>query len=511
MPTVSMSPLFAHQYVPILLLEQDQYDYVLQFAARGSGKSTGINQFAVQESLRLPGNVGIIGRRSEDDAINLDYTQFLREVPDEFLVGDRKAGLVRLRPADWDGKDMSKVSTIHFIGAMSGGRQNPDKMKGEFGWIAFTELSEMDENVFMQAKTSCRMPGMRRKGLFASNLVPRFHWIWNHFGLDDEIPEESFCICQDEKSPLYGFLISEGEAEAVPHERRPVYRGKYGNHATIWSKTSDNKALPKDYVEKTFANMPAGWIAKFIEGKTGFEPDGKGVHEKQWRTDVHVKDVEIADVPVTRSFDPGLYPAVTWGQFVCVDGLWERRTLLECVGFDVHYPDFLMEAMSRQRELFGSTGTYINCGDPSLASTSAQTHRSYLDQLRDADVDRVRMETSTQKNSKIYRVELQRQWLTVSGHKSRYYVHPRCEVLIEGMEGGYKRKWNQAGSKLVEEPVKDNYYSGVQDCEQYSLVNFGKMDGDVRSSVDGVKHKVKIIRGRCAVGGEQEKKYLRVG
>jgi hypothetical protein len=120
------------------------------------------------------------------------------------------------------------------------------------------------------------------------------------------------------------------------------------------------------------------------------------------------------------------------------------------------------------------------------------------------------METSTQKNSKIYRVELQRQWLTVSGGKSRYYVHPRCEVLIEGMEGGYKRKWNQTGSKLVEEPVKDNYYSGVQDCEQYALVNFGKMDGEVRSSVDGLKHKTKIIRGRNAVGGEQEKKYVRV-
>lgn len=466
---ISLKIPYGHQQKAINLLEK--YDCVLQFGARGSGKSETIDQVGIWQSLRYKGNSGIVVRRKQDDAKGDDYDHFLKACPKELIIdkgNEGQAKYLKIRPADWSG-DESELSKVLFIGCISEGRQNPDSVKGEFGWVAFPELSEIEENVFQQADTSCRMPGTGRKIICASNRVPKQHWIWSHFGLVEIIEDEDFYI-----DPSTGFLAKSGEL-------RHVYAGPYPMKVAITSKTTDNHGLDPDYVEKKFGNMPAAWIAKYIEGKSGFEPDGRGVYEKDFRSDIHIVPIDIAEgIEIIRAFDADLHPGILWGQFVQGDnGLMEYHALAEITGYGVRYDNFLVEAFKLQNDLFGNGCRYLNCGDPALRTENAQTKRAYLNVLEDHGITDVKLADDPVRNSKVHRVMICQSWLKVDGSYSRVKIHPRCEVLIEGCEGGYKNRWNQTVSKMVQEPVKDPFYSAVQDCWQYSLTNFADIHGGV--------------------------------
>ena len=466
---ISLKVPYGHQQKAINLLEK--YDCVLQFGARGSGKSETIDQVGIWQSLRYKGNSGIIVRRKQDDAKGDDYDHFLKACPKELIIdkgNEGQAKFLKIRPADWSGAD-SELSKVLFIGCISEGRQNPDSVKGEFGWVAFPELSEIEENVFQQADTSCRMPGTGRKIICASNRVPKQHWIWSHFGLEIIIEDENFYI-----DPSTGFLAKSGEL-------RHVYAGPYPMKVAITSKTTDNHGLDPDYVQKKFGNMPAAWIAKYIEGKSGFEPDGRGVFEKDFRTDIHVVNIDVAPTEIIRAFDADLHPGILWGQYVpnLNTGLDELHILLEATGYGIRYDQFLLEAFKLQNDLFGFSCKYLNCGDPALRTENAQTKKAYLDILEDFGVVDIELADDQFRNSKSHRVLIAQSWLKVENNYSRVKIHPRCEVLVEGFEGGYKNRWNQTVGKLVQEPIKDPFYSAVQDCFQYILTNFADLHGNV--------------------------------
>lgn len=471
---------WAHQQVSLELT--DEFDVIGQSGGRGSAKSDTIDQFIMREAWNWPSNQVRVFRRKQDDANTEDFDHFLNTWPKEFIANTGNEGQAKyalVKPYQWDGKP-EHLSRIVFRGVISEGKQNPDNAKGEFGAVAFPELSEIDQNVFLQACTSCRKPDSSRKVMCAYNRVDRYHWIWTYFPMSEEDAAHSFYICQTEGCPEYKRKVT-ADHSCPNVERRPVYKGGFPGHITVWSKTTDNGSLPKDYIDKRFANMPAAWVAKYIEGRSGFEPDGHGVYEQDYKANVHSQMVEpIPDAPILRAFDPGLYPAILWAQMVKVDGRPQLRVLLECAGFNVQYSEFLLTAFGRQNELFGTNRIYLDCGDPALRAESPQTKRSSLDILGDygINLNQFRICDDAVRNSKSYRVDTVKQWLLTNGDYSQIAAHPkRCPILTEGFEGGYKWRWNQTVGKLVQEPVKDFYYSGVHDCLQYLLTNFGDIHG----------------------------------
>jgi hypothetical protein len=483
-----LHPLFGHQEKALLMLEKNEVQVMGMSGGRGSSKSDTADQFVIQESMRISGNFIPFVRRKQEDANIADFDHFCKTCPQELIAKTKSEGtkkVIYIKPMDWDGYE-NNLSKIVFTGVISDGLQNPDNVKGEFGGVVFPELSEIDENVFLQAITSCRSQNGRRKIFAAFNPVNKHHWINRYFPMIDPIPEESFRICDNANCKMYGFMIDEKH----PHgEIRHVYQGGMTGYFGIWSKTTDNKALPADYIEKTYGNMPASWIAKFIDGKSGFEPDGRGVYERDFKSNVHVRPTEYyRNIPVVRAFDPGLYPAVLWMQFLNLTGRWQVNVLMECAGFNVQYGEFLQSAFQMQKERFDSETRFLNCGDPALKAVSAQTKRSYLDVLGDYDIKGMHFVTDKTRDSKSYRVDIVRTWMKIiDSDLSSLNIDPSCEILIEGFEGGYKYKWHQSTQKLVQEPIKDPYYSGVQDCLQYGMTNFSDMHGKVSTELQEEK------------------------
>lgn len=474
--------LWGHQQKPLELLERQDIDFVHMDGGRGSGKSTPINAFNLQEAFRYKANAGLFFRRKTDDAVTTDYDLFRSQTPAEFIADVHTEGqkkVVLIRPQDYSGKP-EELSRIVFTGIISDGKQSADNLKGEFGFMSCPELDQIEENPFMQGLTSLRKPDSGRKALTASNRVDRFHWIRKYWPMDAErtFEGEDFWLCQNKLCEDYGMMVDSDHACEIDH--RVVYRGGFEGYASVWSRTVDNKSLPEDYIQKNYGNKPAAWVAKYIDGKSGFDPDGRGVFEKTWRADLSVHAFDPLDTWVIRSYDPDLNPAVSWVQYAKINGVYHWFLVASLSGLDCKYSDFLVEAFELQNEIFGSGMQYKDCGDPKLRSTCGQNKQSYLQILAEFGVKDVAMRDDILGNSRSYRVQIVEEWMTPMGaNQSRFHVHPRNDIAIEGFDGGYKNRWVQTLKKMVQEPIKDPIYSGVQDTIQYSLTNYSDLQGRV--------------------------------
>lgn len=480
---VNTVKLWGHQEKPLLLLEREDIDFVHLDGGRGSGKSTPINAFNLQEAHRYKANAGLFFRRKTEDAVTTDYALFRAQTPPELVHDSHTEGqkrVVEIIPNDYSG-DKTELSRIIFGGVISEGKQSADNTKGEFGFVSCPELDQIEENVAMQAFTSLRKLDSGRKSLTASNRVDRFHWIRKFWPMDDKntMAGEDFWLCQNEDCKQYGLLVPENHACKTEH--RVTYRGGFEGYASIWSRTTDNKSLPKDYIQKNYANKPAAWVAKYIDGKSGFDPDGRGVFEKTWRADLSVHEFPVFDTWVVRSFDPDLNPAVVWSQYARMDGINHFFLRASISGYNCKYSDFLLEAFELQREIFGAGMQYKDCGDPKLRATCGQSKQSYLQILAQFGITNVDMRSDILGNSRSYRVQIVEAWLEpMGGSVSRFHVHPCNDVVIEALDGGYKNRFVQTLKKVVQEPVKDDTYSGVMDCTQYALTNYSDLEGNVR-------------------------------
>jgi hypothetical protein len=55
-------------------------------------------------------------------------------------------------------------------------------------------------------------------------------------------------------------------------------------------------------------------------------------------------------------------------------------------------------------------------------------------------------------------------------------IHPRCRVFIDGLEAGYvwdTRSLNNSVSPNTRRPKKDGRYDHLQNCSEYTWLNFG--------------------------------------
>lgn len=397
--------------------------------------------------MTFPGNQGMFIRRTLDEIMETTHQSFIEECPPELIMDSRSGSsgaTYWIRPLNWDGQK-SSLSMVQFKSVTHGGKQDPDKFKSlNLGWVAFEELSEIEKPIWLMLQSRLRRNNSRRIAVAATNPPRPKHWITKMWNFD---------------KPTEGHL-----------------QGYY----LVKSKTSDNIHLPPDYEATLRATWPASWVHRYVDCHVGFLPDGQGVYQDVWNQDVHCPEdgFEPVDAKIVQSHDYGRMPAISWAQFVRDGERVQLRVLAEIQGYNAKYDEFLAQAMTYRGKLFGSNAEYVYCGGADGNSINRQTNKSDVDILESFGVTPVVSTTDKTLDSKYYRAEIVRQWLTIDGNdQPGLIVHPRCNVLTEGFMGGYQYPKDMASGEHYNVPRKDGYYDHLQDTVQYALINFADMGG----------------------------------
>lgn len=189
--------------------------------------------------------------------------------------------------------------------------------------------------------------------------------------------------------------------------------------------------LPPGYYESLLPFLKSeDQILRFYHGKVPKGSYSGWPVYPMFRDGVHLVPMNLQPEsgPMWRGWDGGLTPACVWGQ-VQRDG--SVKVFGELQGIDEGAEQFIPRAQQLGQALFGAR-TYIDFGDPAIGQ------RSQNDRMPGTDVFRrhgIILRPGIQ--DPYQRVQAVRTWL---GQIGTFGIHPRCEMLIAGFHGAYKRK-----------------------------------------------------------------------
>jgi hypothetical protein len=258
-----------------------------------------------------------------------------------------------------------------------------------------------------------------------------------------------------------------------PSERKP-------QHWFIQTALYDNvNGVGEQYIRDMEAKYPAGHPLRrrFIEGLRGLTVVGTPVYGQVFSRRLHVDDsVKFnPDLPLLESWDFGHHhPAVLWSQFV--RGSW--HVLGEVMGQDMFLEEFAPWVLQQRAALFPGLRETWTCCDPAgsrldsqginnTAVAILQQHKVYPRWIDGA-------------NSPTYRDAAIQKMAEALGKLQRgqpmVRVHPRCRLYLDGLEAGYiwdDRSIANSVSPNTRRPKKDGKYDHLQNCAEYTWLNFG--------------------------------------
>ena len=249
------------------------------------------------------------------------------------------------------------------------------------------------------------------------------------------------------------------------------------HHWFIQTALRDNvDGVGEQYIADMEAKYPPGHALRrrFIEGLRGLSIVGDPVYgtcfNRRWHVDETVRF--NASLPLLEAWDFGHHhPAVLWSQYV--QGAW--HVLGEVMGHDQFIEDFAPWVIQQRTVLCPGLRDVWSCCDPARnnqglahdALSVLQAHQifpRYVEGsngpiLRDAAIQR-----------------LSAALLRVHNGLPAVRVHPRCRVFIDGLEAGYvwdRRSIANSVSPNTRRPLKDGTYDHLQNCSEYTWLNFG--------------------------------------
>lgn len=200
-----------------LLFHRSPKKYKLWGGSMGSGKSAALCAEVIRLSLKYPGNLIYLARKTLKDLKKTTLTTFFEMLPPKVISDYNKTdGLVTL-------KNGSQV--------LLGDLEHTDKLKSlNLGAYAIDEASEASEDLFLMLNSRLRRKilGIRYFGLLVSNPEPG--WLKDRF-VDPQLAGEP----------------------------RP-------DHVFIQALTKDNPHLPEGYLEGLYREFPPLWRTKYLEG-----------------------------------------------------------------------------------------------------------------------------------------------------------------------------------------------------------------------------------------------------
>lgn len=261
----------------------------------------------------------------------------------------------------------------------------------------------------------------------------------------------------------------------------PVDRSQLApHHHLIQTSLYDNvNGIGEQYIRDMEAKYPAGHPLRrrFIEGQRGLSIVGTPVYANVFNRRLHVDDSVAFDpnLPLIEAWDFGHHhPAVLFSQFV--RGSW--NVLGEVMGHDQFIEDFTPWVLQQRAALCPGLREVWSCCDPAGARLDSQgINNTAVNVLNGHGVHPRYVDGS---NSPTYRdaaIQKLSQALTkLSRGVPMVQVHPRCRLFIDGLEAGYiwdDRSIANSVSPNTRRPRKDGTYDHLQNCAEYSWLNFG--------------------------------------
>ncbi len=417
-----------------------------------AGKTTPLIWKIINYALEYPG-IKMLLARWTGDALDMQLKpKFYEECPREIL--GRGPGSKGTNESGWNAKEEYQEFTNGSLVYLRSLKSSDDAARySKFAGLTLAVIGvdqpeELPWDIYSALKGRLSQPGFPQQMLLIPNPPAPNHW------LAEEFPEDN-------------------HIEGRVYMNTSVY---------------DNREILGDnYIRELERDYPAGHVLRrrFIEGRRGLSIEGQPVYGKVFHRDMHVREIEfLADYPLIESWDFGQkHPAVSWHQFMPW-GWW--NVLGEYMGTRQFIDEAVPAVAALRAELFPGLTTLRVCCDPAGADkqghgfreTAVDVLNTHLRALYGSDVGARFTTGSNQPAKREYCLQ------QISGYMSRLIqgrpavlFHPRCEILVDGLEAGYvyddRAMLHNAALPNVRRPKKDGYYDHLQNTIEYAMLNFG--------------------------------------
>ena len=272
------------------------------------------------------------------------------------------------------------------------------------------------------------------------------------------------------QQPHPPLLLLEGNAPLERHWLATVsdpLSPDYDVDLVRWTLSSEeNKAFLDPGYWASLERMPAAWRRRYLLGEAGPLPDGTPVYPAFVEA-LHVRETAIIpDRPVIRGWDFGLRRAAcVWLQRADSGQLLIHR---EWLALETPETQFIAGVQLRTQEWFGER-VCQDYGDPAARQRDPEGV-STLARLAQAGIHLQSQAITFGERIPLLNAELS----TLVYGQPKLVINPSCQVLIEGLMGGYHYpalREDQAFQPARDLPYKDGWYDHVVDAWSYALVH----------------------------------------
>lgn len=229
--------------------------------------------------------------------------------------------------------------------------------------------------------------------------------------------------------------------------------------------------LAENYYISGASGKSTSYIANRLANEYGSVHKGKPIYGEQWDSFLHIdKNIKfIEGLPLVIGLDFGLTPAAVIGQETSRGRIIVLKELVsEGMGINQFVTEILRPFLNTH---FKSASEIIYIGDPAGNKKEDTDENTVFKELEALGISALEANT----NDPIIRWEAVRWYLQqLRDKKPAFAVHPDCEVLIKGFEGGYHlKKLTVSGSdSRYAERADKNKYSHPHDALQYFAMYF---------------------------------------
>jgi hypothetical protein len=433
--------------------------FLLMVGGFGGGKTLPAVILGALLSLMVPGNRGIILRRSypklHDPTLRM-FIEVLERAHVSFRAMEVRDGwphrLVLPNASEVFARETKDLG--RFLGP-------------EYGWFYIDEAGEEPERTFTDLVSRLRL-GVAKdylRGILTTNPPPQTHWIPRVWG----------------DKP--GFLNKKQDGTTTLYH-------------TIRVATYQNPFLPESYVSDLKAVYPTTEWHRIIEGHYGFSYEGKPVYCPPFSRDRHVAALPSYPFTIARGWDFGFHnPVVTWHQMVrCRRRGAHWHILREFVPVDLEAEALADEVLRLSAQWFPAhrPQQFVDAGD--RAGKQPTDHGPGPIHRLAAAPWNLRIQYHADQMKVEPGVAMIRQAMkdTCPCGLPRLLIHRECHVTLDTFAGGYHYPKEASGKPLVDKPYKDGYYDNVADSIRYAgeafyrplLINPAALD-EINQDVDG--------------------------
>lgn len=415
----------------------------------GAAKTSAICLLGWLLVLTEPGYRLLVARRDANDLKDTTYKrmeEMLGRLPKGTLIGRDKSIPIKwyIRPIG----DTDEVSEITFMGL----RERPSSY--EFDGAIVDECDEVDESIFNEVRSRCRLKGKTNKIAVAFNPTDEDHWLYGE------------CTGLDAK----GNKIL-----------RPDGTVKGPSMRVLVPQPGENKQnLREGYYDNLLSKMPADLAARLVKGEWGSSIKGKPVYGSVFKRRWHVPEQYLEYDPTQPLYcwhDFGYNnPFTHWAQPTEQGGvriLWEMNGLPG--GEEIHQRVPRIKSETRTR--FPNATQVIHVGDPA-ARQHKDTGSTLAVLLKNGIQLHYNVGIGIDAGIRAVRMLLSR---TAGAGVPAVQIDKRCSITIRMFEKGYRYpEETEHGDK--NKPKKDGTYDHPADDVRYGIVwMFGALDmrGDI--------------------------------